>query len=173
MDGERAYARARRGEQMELAARPVTIHQLHVLGWDAAQAQLSVEVHCSAGTYIRSLARDLGLALGCGGCLASLRRTQALGFHDHQAVPLPDAPDVVGQGEITLLRPELALPHLPQRLLTASEQLDWSCGRRITLGISGTADAVVVLSEGGRMLGLGVPDAEDGLKPKVVFEARG
>ncbi len=173
VDGERAYARARRGEQMELAARPVTIHQLHLLGWDAALAQLSVEVHCSAGTYIRSLARDLGAALGCGGCLASLRRTQALGFHDHQAVPLPDAPDVVGQGEITLLRPELALPHLPQRLLTASEQLDWSCGRRITPGISGTADAVVILSEGGRMLGLGVPDAEDGLKPKVVFEARG
>jgi len=80
---------------------------------------------------------------------------------------------VVGQGEITLLRPELALPHLPQRLLTASEQLDWSCGRRITPGISGTADAVVLLGEGGRMLGIGVPDAEDGLKPKVVFEARG
>ena len=173
VDGERAYARARRGEQMDLAARPVIIHQLNLRGWNAAQAQLSVDVHCSAGTYIRSLARDLGAALGCGGCLASLRRTQALGFHDHQAVSLPDAPDVVGQGEMNLLQPELALPHLPKRLLTASEQLDWSCGRRITHGISGTADAVVVLSEGGRMLGLGVPDAEDGLKPKVVFEARG
>ena len=173
VDGERAYARARRGEQMELAARPVTIHQLHLLEWDAAQAQLSVEVHCSAGTYIRSLARDLGTALGCGGCLASLRRTQALGFHDHQALSLPEAPDVVGQGEINLLQPELALPHLPRRLLTASEQLDWSCGRRITPGISGTANVVVVLSESGRMLGLGVPDPENTLKPKVVFEARG
>jgi tRNA pseudouridine55 synthase len=71
------------------------------------------------------------------------------------------------------LRPELALPHLPRRLLTAQEQIDWSCGRRITPGIAGTADAVVVLSESGRMLGLGVPDAEGGVKPKVVFEARG
>jgi len=173
VDGERAHARARRGEVMELPARPVTIHQLRLLGWDAAQAQLSVEVHCSAGTYIRSLARDLGIALGCGGCLGSLRRTQALGFHEHQAVPLPDALDEVGQGEMTLLRPELALPHLPKRLLSASEQVDWSCGRRITPGISCAADAVIVLSEGGRMLGLGVPDAEDGVKPKVVFEARG
>ena len=157
---------------MDLPARQVTIHQLDLLGWDDASGRLSVEVHCSAGTYIRSLARDLGATLGCGGCLASLRRTQALGFHVHQAIPLPEAPEVGGQGNMTLMRPELALPHLPRRLLTADEQIDWSCGRRISLGITGTADAVVVLSEGGRMLGLGLPDAEGGVKPKVVFEAR-
>ena len=173
VNGERAHARARRGEVMELPARTVTIHRLHLLGWNAAGAQLSVEVHCSAGTYIRSLARDLGATLGCGGCLASLRRTQALGFHVHQAIPLPEAPEVGGQGNMTLMRPELALPHLPRRLLSADEQIDWSCGRRISLGIAGRADAVVVLSEGGRMLGLGLPGAEGELKPKVVFEARG
>tara|TARA_Y100001933_G_scaffold1091_1_gene1083 strand:+ start:2084 stop:2974 length:891 start_codon:yes stop_codon:yes gene_type:complete len=172
VNGERAHARARRGEVMELPARPVTIHQLHVLGWDAARAQLSVEVHCSAGTYIRSLARDLGASLGCGGCLASLRRTQALGFHDNQAVPLPEAPENVGDGALALLPPELALPHLPRRLLTAGEQLDWSFGRRITPGIEESAEAVVMLSDSGRMLGLGVPDEENGVKPKVVFEAR-
>ena len=172
VNGERAHARARRGEVMELPARPVTIHQLRVLGWNAARAQLSVEVHCSAGTYIRSLARDLGASLGCGGCLASLRRTQALGFHDNQAVPLPEAPENVGDGALALLPPELALPHLPRRLLTAGEQLDWSFGRRITPGIEESAEAVVVLSDSGRMLGLGVPDEENGVKPKVVFEAR-
>ena len=173
VNGERAHARARRGEVMELPARPVTIHQLRVLGWNAARAQLSVEVHCSAGTYIRSLARDLGASLGCGGCLASLRRTQALGFHDDKAVPLPDAPAIVGEGALALLPPELALPHLPRRLLTPHEQLDWSYGRRITPGIGESAEAVVMLSESGRMLGLGVPDEEDGLRPKLVFEARG
>ena len=172
VNGERAHARARRGEVMELPARPVTIHQLHVLEWDAARAQLSVEVHCSAGTYIRSLARDLGASLGCGGCLASLRRTQALGFHDNQAVPLPEAPENIGDGALALLPPELALPHLPRRLLTAGEQLDWSFGRRITPGIEESAEAVVMLSDSGRMLGLGVPDEENGVKPKVVFEAR-
>ena len=172
VNGERAHARARRGEVMELPARPVTIHQLRVLGWDAARAQLSVEVHCSAGTYIRSLARDLGASLGCGGWLASLRRTQALGFHDNQAVPLPEAPENVGDGALALLPPELALPHLPRRLLTAGEQLDWSFGRRITPGIEESAEAVVMLSDSGRMLGLGVPDEENGVKPKVVFEAR-
>ena len=157
---------------MQLPARPVIIHQLHLLEWNAARAQLSVEVHCSAGTYIRSLARDLGASLGCGGCLASLRRIQALGFHADQAVALPAPAEVVGQGELTLLSPELALNHLPRRSLTAEEQLDWSFGRRITPGISESAEAVVILSERGRMLGLGLPDAEDGLRPKVVFEAR-
>ena len=175
VDGERAHARARRGEVMDLPARTVTLHRLELLDWDPAQAHLEVEVHCTAGTYIRSLARDLGEALGCGGALAQLRRVQALGFSVDQAVPLPEAPDEVGAGSLMLLRPELALPHLPQRTLNASEQEDWSCGRRLAAEPHGTppADAVVVLSEAGRMLGLGLQDGDGGLKPKVVFEARG
>ena len=175
VDGERAHARARRGEVMDLPARTVTLHRLELLNWDPAQAQLEVEVHCTAGTYIRSLARDLGEALGCGGALAQLRRIQALGFSADQAVPLPEAPDEVGAGSLMLLRPELALPHLPQRTLNAREQEDWSCGRRLAAEPHETppADAVVVLSEAGRMLGLGLQDGDGGLKPKVVFEARG
>ena len=86
VSGERAHARARRGEVMDLPARTVTLHRLELLNWDPAQAQLEVEVHCTAGTYIRSLARDLGEALGCGGALAQLRRIQALGFSADQAV---------------------------------------------------------------------------------------
>ena len=88
VDGERAHAKARRGEAMDLPPRAVTVHRLELLNWDAALGQLSIEVHCSAGTYIRSIARDLGDRIGCGGCLASLRRTQALGFHAHQALSL-------------------------------------------------------------------------------------
>ena len=173
VDGERAHARARRGEAMDLPERPVTIHHLHLLAWNPYLAQLSVEVHCTAGTYIRSLARDLGEALGCGGCLASLRRTQALGFRDDQAVPLPERPEQGGTGGMPLLRPELALPHLPQRTLTSREQNDWSCGRSLGPGSTEVASAVVVMSENGRMLGLGLPDAERGIRPKVVFEAKG
>ena len=75
---------------MDLATRAVTVHRLELLDWDAGLGQLSIEVHCSAGTYIRSIARDLGDRIGCGGCLASLRRTQALGFHAHQTHPLPE-----------------------------------------------------------------------------------
>lgn len=77
VDGERAYKRARAGEDVELAARPVTVHQFVVgeLRPVGAVLDVDVEVHCSSGTYVRALARDLGAALGVGGHLTALRRT--------------------------------------------------------------------------------------------------
>ncbi|MET1095473.1 MAG: exodeoxyribonuclease VII large subunit, partial [SAR116 cluster bacterium] len=108
------YVADRRAPTPTAAAEMAVPVRLELLNWNPAEAQLEVEVHCTAGTYIRSLARDLGEALGCGGALAQLRRIQALGFSADQAVPLPEAPDEVGAGSLTLLRPELALPHLPQ-----------------------------------------------------------
>ena len=102
---------------------------------------------------------------------------QALGFQDAQAIPLPERPEsgatATDPPALPLLPPQDALAHLPQRRLSAREQEDWSCGRRITPGADQESDAVVVLSEEGRMLGLGVPDGTGGLQPKVVFEARG
>lgn len=73
VDGKRAYARVREGEQVELKARPVTIHELVVHEVDLPSVRISVR--CSSGTYIRAIARDLGAALGVGGHLTQLRRT--------------------------------------------------------------------------------------------------
>lgn len=73
VDGKRAYARVRDGEQVELKARPVTIHELVV--HDVALPDVRISVRCSSGTYIRAIARDLGAALGVGGHLTALRRT--------------------------------------------------------------------------------------------------
>jgi tRNA pseudouridine55 synthase len=77
VDGERAYKRARAGEDVELAARPVTVHQFEVgqLRPAGVVLDVDVEVRCSTGTYVRALARDLGAALGVGGHLTALRRT--------------------------------------------------------------------------------------------------
>ncbi len=77
VDGQRAYARVRAGEQVELKARPVTIHSLAVLGQRVVGDHLDVDisVRCSSGTYIRAIARDVGAALGVGGHLTALRRT--------------------------------------------------------------------------------------------------
>ncbi|MEV0588159.1 tRNA pseudouridine(55) synthase TruB [Nonomuraea sp. NPDC050310] len=74
VDGERAYKRARAGEEVELKARPVTIHEFEVTKLDGEDVHATIR--CSSGTYIRSLARDLGEFLGTGGHLTALRRTR-------------------------------------------------------------------------------------------------
>ncbi len=86
VDGRRAHARARAGEQLELAEREVTIHALELVACDAETATLSVR--CSKGTYVRSLARDLALALGTVGHVRALRRTAAGPFSLADARPL-------------------------------------------------------------------------------------
>ena len=174
VNGERAHARARRGEVMDLPARSVTIHSLSLQHWDRKEGKLTLEVHCSAGTYIRSLARDLGQALGCGGCLGWLRRTQALGFVEAHAIALPLHPNeqnTPAMEPLTLIPPQLALTHLPIRTLSKLERNDWSCGR--TIPHQNGDGPTVVLSEDNIMLGIGIANGEDQLRPKVVFEARG
>ena len=79
VDGQRAYARVRAGEDVQLAARPVTIHTLDV--HEVRGAEVDISVRCSSGTYIRAIARDLGSLLGVGGHLTALRRT-AVGAFD-------------------------------------------------------------------------------------------
>ncbi len=76
VDGRRAYARARDGEEVELKARPVTIHEIEAgpLRIEGDVADVDIRVRCSSGTYIRAIARDLGAALGVGGHLTALRR---------------------------------------------------------------------------------------------------
>ncbi len=78
IDGEAAHRRARRGEEVRLEARPVTVHELTVVRFEAPDAYL--RVRCSSGTYVRSLARDMGEALGVGAHLTALRRTAIGGF---------------------------------------------------------------------------------------------
>lgn len=78
VNGQRAYKQARKGESVELAARPVTVHAFTVtaIRRDGPYVDVDAEVVCSSGTYIRALARDLGAALGTGGHLTALRRTR-------------------------------------------------------------------------------------------------
>lgn len=95
VDGRRAYARVRSGEQVELAARPVTVHRFDVLARrpvlvaDRTTLDVDVEVVVSSGTYVRALARDLGAALGVGGHLTALRRTRVGPFDLAVARTLP------------------------------------------------------------------------------------
>ena len=86
VNGKKLCDLARKGKEVERKPRPITIHELTCLSFDGEKAAL--RVRCSKGTYIRTLCKDIGLALGCGGCMESLRRTAAGGYTIEEAVPL-------------------------------------------------------------------------------------
>ena len=86
VDGQKLYDLARKGREVERQPRPITIHELTLLGMEAEGIRL--RVHCSKGTYIRTLCKDIGEALGCGGCMAALRRISAGEYTQAEAVPL-------------------------------------------------------------------------------------
>lgn len=104
--GKKLYELARKGKEVERKPRPVTIHALELLdGAPPEGADFLLRVACSKGTYVRTLCHDVGQALGCGGCMSSLRRTRAAGFTLADAVTLDAVQQVVdrGEGEALLL----------------------------------------------------------------------
>lgn len=101
VDGKRAYRLARAGQTPTLGPRRIVIHEINVAayGWPHAV----IDVRCGKGVYIRSLARDLGHALGTGGTLAGLRRTRVGAFDIEEASSLDDLPDPLGQDDLQSL----------------------------------------------------------------------
>ena len=98
--GQKLYQIARRGGEVERPARPVTIYELELLD-QTGPGDYTLRIRCSKGTYVRTLCHDIGQALGCGGCMSSLRRTMAAGFTLDDAVTL----DRVQQEGEALLAP--------------------------------------------------------------------
>lgn len=130
VDGERLYAKARRGEEVERVARPVRVDAFEVVVHEAGTA--SFRIVCSRGTYVRVLAADLGDLLGVGAHLGSLRRTRVGPFDAVEAVSL-DALEVSG------LRPMAdLLAGYPRRMVNADEAVAFISGRRLpAAGIAG------------------------------------
>ncbi len=185
--GERAYKRARKGETMHLAARTINIHDFSLLSWKKETGQLDFIVHCSAGTYIRSIARDLGDLLGCGGCLEKLKRTQAMGFTDTQTISLPEIQKDEKVNPPRILGPLEALGHLGRvQLLTEKEVSYWRTGRQIIVAKERYQGApkpqvlskslisfVAILDCEGEVAGIANWVEDSILQPKVVFQAYG
>jgi tRNA pseudouridine55 synthase len=111
--GQKAYELARQGEPVEMEPRPVTVYALELIKWEPPFC--SLDIHCSAGTYIRSIAHDLGLALNCGAHLAALRRTATGPFRIEDAVALADLQKAFAQREWRryLLPPDAGLAEWP------------------------------------------------------------
>ncbi|MDQ0077321.1 tRNA pseudouridine(55) synthase TruB [Arthrobacter oryzae] len=175
VNGERAYARVRSGEDVKLAARPVTIHRFDVHAVrperDGEVLDVDVTVECSSGTYIRALARDLGEALGTGGHLTALRRTQVGPYTLDQARTLEQLAE-----ELEVLEMSLAARALmPNRELSEDETNEISFGRRIAAGVAaGTPDAATAdkpaaaFAPDGSLVAL-LADAGSYAKPVLVF----
>jgi tRNA pseudouridine55 synthase len=154
--GRPLYESARRGEVIDLPQRDVVIHALDLLAFDPPLVTLRVA--CSSGTYIRSLAHDLGAALGCGGHVAALRRTAVGAFTVAQAVSL----DALTPATLAahLLPPEAAVAHLPRLELGESEALRLSLGQRLAAPPDAPLGNVAAFGPGGRFLGVVEVDPE-------------
>ncbi|KEF43088.1 MAG: pseudouridine synthase [Cyanobium sp. CACIAM 14] len=171
VNGRRAHALVRAGERPQLAARPVRLHKLEMLAWNPASGQLELEIDCSAGTYVRALARDLGEALGCGGVLARLRRTAALGFGLHQAIPLER---LAASPRPPLLDPLVVLTDLPRQHLDPVQLSAWRCGRALPSTVERQpGEAVALVTPDGKLAGIARADGEGLLLPRLVFDAAG
>ena len=167
VDGKRAYDRARSGEEFELPARKVTISQLDVL--DIRHKELTTEIDiavtCSAGTFIRAIARDLGAALKVGGHLNVLRRTRVAGFTLNTSVSI----DSLKAGDVrTLDLADVARATFSARELELDEVNELSFGRPLK---ANPGDQIfAALSPDNRLIAL-LKNSLDKAKPVAVFAA--
>jgi tRNA pseudouridine55 synthase len=177
--GRRAYALARAGEAVELASRDVTIHELTVVSWDDTDPERPVavlDVMCSAGTYIRALARDLGEALGSAAYLGALTRTASGPFLLEDATPLDDIRSAAADAPAGLapyLRPiDAGLEALPEVKLTDLEVAAVAKGQfvRPTAGVPAVADHYRLRAPDGAIVGI-ASAAGGRLAPDKVFVA--
>ena len=165
--GERAYDRAREGEVFELAARPVTIHSLRLLEATADEAVL--EAHCGKGTYVRSIARDLGEALGCFGHVNALRRTRVGPFLEADGVTLPGEGQDASGTLSSLLRVEAGLGEVPSVDVARQDAARLRRGQPLILrGRDAPATGMLYAACGGVAVAFG-PVEQGALQPYRVF----
>jgi len=176
IQGQPAYKRSRAGETIELDPRPIEIFQLQILTWLSPRLTLAIE--CSKGTYIRSLAYDLGERLGCGGYLTSLIRTRSGPFPLTDSITLEQLAEAVTQGTVEdhLFSPDTALQQYP------ALKLDDITVQRVLHGNAFSyhsddnlveAELARVYDSTGNFLAIATWDAEQGLwQPKKVLAER-
>lgn len=130
--GKRLYDLARAGQAVEAPLRSVEVHRIDVLDWQPGEfPELEVNIACGAGTYIRSIARDLGAALGVGGTLAALERTASSGFERSSSQTLEELAARIESHTFEPISLTAALQHLPVLTLTEAQSQRWLYGQRI------------------------------------------
>ena len=135
VNGQRLYKLARAGEVVEVPTRQVRIDKIDILNWTPGDyPEVEVQIACGGGTYIRSIARDLGDRLGTKGVLAFLERNASCGFQLADSITLEELEQQQQVGTFTPMLPERGLAHLPTATLTTAESIAaWSQGKRLSI----------------------------------------
>ncbi|MET0974082.1 MAG: tRNA pseudouridine(55) synthase TruB [Leifsonia sp.] len=152
VDGKRAYARVRAGESVELKARPVTVSAFELASITPVDGYLDLEVRveCSSGTYVRALARDLGMGLGIGGHLTALRRTRVGPFRVEDAGTL----ETIDVAAALIAPADAARALFPVYALSAEQAVDLGHGKRIATDDARPAGPHAAIAPDGRLIGL-------------------
>ena len=163
-DGVRLYDLARQGIEVDREPRPVTVHALTVLGYDPETGELTVDCHCSKGTYIRTLCDDWGQKLGCGAVMTALRRVEAAGFSESDCLTVDDLRARAENGTLAdAVRPlDAVFSPYPAVTVTAAQAVRFRNGgslarERLRTTVTGL---VRVLDPDGNLLGLGSPQGD-------------
>lgn len=159
--GERLYDLARQGVEVEREAREVTVRSFELLGCDEEKNEYTVEIACSAGTYIRTISSDIGEILGCGAVLTSLRRTYANGVDIKKCVTLKELESL----GVSAIHKTEELLNYPELEVSAAQAVRFSNGGALDLKRLKTAQnsgLCLVKSPEGEFLGLGEILADSG-----------
>ena len=169
-EGKPLYEYARAGIEIERPARPVTIHSIHRVEWESPK--LSFDVHCSKGTYIRTLAEDIATALGSCAHLVQLRRLSVEPFESYPMVSLEQLQDAKDQGGLDAFRlpADVGLPDWPKINLETDQHAKFSHGNHFRVSAGGfPAGKVRVYDSDNNLLGLAELTEENILYPTRVF----
>lgn len=168
--GQRLYQKARRGEAVEAPVRDVTIHRLDLVAW--SPPDLTVDVVCSKGTYVRALARDLGEALGSAGTLWQLRRTRSGGFGLDQALTLAQVQEDPLAAAAALLPPEAMVADLPRVTVDAEAAAALARGMAVPRAEGSEEGTCAVFAADGALRGIGQGDGAF-LRPHKILQPAG
>jgi len=172
--GQRLYDLARQGKAVTVPSRIVTIHTIDVSAWQSGDfPELTLKISCGPGTYIRSIARDLGEKIGYGATLANLVRTRSSGFDLNDSLTLEMVKDSIHQGQIPLHPVPSVLAHLPVVVLNSDHSRRWCLGQKIAPPVSLAPKVTYrLLDNQGTFLGIAQLDQEGQfpiLRAKMVF----
>ena len=184
INGERAYKKSFRNENFEIAPKSVHISEITLIGWDPLNGKIEMIIKCSAGTYIRSLARDLGISLDTEGCLDNLIRMKSSGFYKKDSISMDQLIQSSLNKNKYIIPTIKALDHLPKYTLQNEQEYHfWVTGRRILIRMDDlqpnkeikNENISTVIDINNNLLGIGIflfDDNKFELQPKLVLNAR-